>query len=127
MTDVAIVNSHACTRPLAWYVQPSAKLEPVGGVVPMNPPRVMTEPLRPGLNYISSASLEAACGSDLDKLPPGIQVEEPTELRGKYLDEVIGTSSAPALSRWLGEEKRPEPRKKIEARLAEIASRRAAA
>jgi hypothetical protein len=125
--DVAVVNAHPHTKPLAWYVRPSSQMEPVAGTVPMHPPRVSSVPLYPGLNYIPAASLEAATGSDLDKLPPGITVEQPTELRGRFLDEVIASSNAPALRRWLGEDKRPDVKKKIEERLSAIETSRAQA
>lgn len=124
--DVPVVNARPHTLQLAWNVRPESKLEPVGGVAPMQPLTTKREPLRPGLNYIPAASLDAAAGKDRDKLPRGITVESPLELRGRYCDEVIESSTAPALRRWLGEEKRADVREKIAARLETITSRRAA-
>jgi hypothetical protein len=118
-TDTTVINPEARLVSLGYYTdEPAAAIKDGNGNEVVRPRRYAVSRALPGLNYVSTDVLERAglkggdhstlrIGEDLARLPPATAK-----------DLAAKSSSAPALRRWLKEEKRPDVRAEIEKRLA---------
>lgn len=112
---VGVVNTLACVHNLAYTTSPSnvpASAQAKDVLVPRVPHAVV---LYPGLNYAKAADLKAARAEDAQGVVADV---DPTKLHpSQGMALAKQTASAPALRRWLGEEKNKATRGAIQRRL----------